>query len=126
MSLRLSVRTLFAFALAAVLPTSWAQGAASTEQPMNCDMGPLMKTFGQTNWLVYACSDGHSVAIMSAPGSPASPFYFMFHSTNQGYRLVGEGTGSKDATAKAHAELRAMSQKEITALFAEARKVGRK
>src|SRR5690349_16042370 len=66
-------------------------------QPLKCDIGPVTRTYGATQWQVYSCADQRSVVILSAPGSPAAPFYFMFSPGTDGYRLYGEGTGSKDA-----------------------------
>ncbi len=84
---------------------------------MKCDIGPLTKTFGKTPWLVYGCADQKSVVVVSAHGSPAMPFVFIFASSEDGYKLHGEGTGDKSATAAAFDELKAFSSADIQALF---------
>jgi hypothetical protein len=86
--------------------------------PMDCGNGPAPRTFGGTPWLVYACSDSHSVVLMSAPGSKAMPFYFMFSWENGSYRLIGEGTGNKAATDAAYVALKTLNMAEIMGLFA--------
>ena len=98
--------------------------SAETKPPpgtLDCASGPVAKTFGGTPWLVYACSDNHSVVVMSAPGSKAAPFYFMFNWQNGTYRLVGEGTGNKAATDAAYTALHALAPAEIQELFSVAR-----
>ena len=92
---------------------------------MKCEIGPVLKTFGGTPWNVYGCADGQSLVVFSAPGSPAMPFYFMFFLKNGRYELVGEGTGRKEATSAAHAELRALTAGEIAALVAEVKRKGK-
>jgi len=91
--------------------------AISTPRPLTCDTGPVEKTYGKTRWLVYSCDDHRTVVIVSAPGNPATPFYFMFSPHENGYRLSGEGTGRKDATDAAFDELKALSERDIAALI---------
>lgn len=98
----------------------------AAESQLNCDVGPVNKTFGGTRWLVYACNDNRSVVAVSAPGNPAMPFYFMFAHNDSGYRLVGEGTGDKKATEAAYQELNKLKDKDIMSLVAEAKKVAKK
>lgn len=96
-------------------------GSAVAAESLKCEAGPLTKVFGNAPWLVYGCDDGRSVVVVSAPGNPAMPFYFMFSPDKSGYRLVGEGTGSKDASAAALTELKRLTQSEVMALGAAAR-----
>ena len=50
--------------------------AANAAQPqLNCARGPAERSFGGSQWLVYACDDDHSVVVVSAPGSVAMPFH---------------------------------------------------
>lgn len=49
---------------------------------LNCDIGPGTKTFGKSSWLVYSCTDNKSLVMVSAPGSPAVPFYFFLQEGN--------------------------------------------
>ena len=61
-----------------------------TAAPLQCDIGPITKEFGSVPWLLYSCDDGKSLVVISAPGSPAAPFYFMFSPEGRGYHLSGE------------------------------------
>src|SRR5262249_35369526 len=90
-----------------------ATGEEVNSTLLQCDIGPIAKTFGRTQWLVYSCNDNRTVIIVAAPGNPATPFYFAFYPQAEGYRLVGEGTGRKDAPKAAFDELQALSQPEI-------------
>jgi len=91
----------------------------------NCNAGPAIKTFGGSSWLVYACDDRHSVVVITAPGSTAAPFYFIFAYGADGYQLHGEGTGNKAATDAAYKELSQLKASEITNLFNDAAKVAK-
>jgi hypothetical protein len=92
---------------------------ATAAAPLQCDIGPVTKMFGSVPWLMYSCNDPTSVVLISAPGSPASPFYFIFSLEGGSYRIRGEGTGSKAATDAALQELQALSAKEIADLRRE-------
>jgi hypothetical protein len=92
---------------------------ASAAPPLNCNVGPVTKMFGSIPWLVYSCDDATSVVLVSAPGSPALPFYFIFSLEGSAYRLRGEGTGSKPATDAALKDLQALSATDILALRRE-------
>jgi hypothetical protein len=70
-------------------------------------------------WLLYSCDDGKSLVAVSAPGSKAAPFYFIFSHTDTGYHLSGEGTGDKARTDAALSELKALRDAQIVALIAE-------
>jgi hypothetical protein len=94
---------------------------AASAGSLNCDIGPISKSYGKTQWYVYSCDDNRSVVVVSAPGNPATPFYFMFSPNESGYRLVGEGTGRKDATSAAFDDLKTLTEEEIAALIEETR-----
>jgi hypothetical protein len=96
------------------------------EPALNCDIGPANKTYGGATWYVYACGDKHSVVVVTAPGSAAMPFYFMFAFKDGKYRLVGEGTGNKAITDAVYKELSSLRESEIAALYSEASKVAKK
>jgi hypothetical protein len=102
---------LFGFALAA--------DSAAQDAPLQCNIGPVTKIYGAAPWLVYSCNDAKSVVVISAPGSAASPFYFIFSPEGAEYHLRGEGTGSKPATDAALHELQSLSTKDIQALLRE-------
>ena len=90
--------------------------AASEErkaQQLKCDIGSINKTYGKTQWLVYGCDDSRTLVIVTAPGNPAMPFYFMLSPHESGYQLSGEGTGQKDTTDAAFNELHGLSERDI-------------
>lgn len=92
--------------------------AANAAQPqLDCSRGPVERSFGGSQWLVYACDDGHSVVVVSAPGSAAMPFYFIFAYASGAYRLSGEGTGDKTVTDLAYKQLSALKGPDIQNLF---------
>jgi hypothetical protein len=86
-------------------------------QQLECNIGPVSKIYGGTPWLVYSCSDGLSLTLVTAPESRARPFYFIFHWEQNGYRLAGEGTGDKTLTDAAFKEISAFSQTDIQTLL---------
>jgi hypothetical protein len=93
---------------------------SAADEPLQCDVGPITKTFGSVPWLVYACRDGKSLVVVSTPGSPAAPFYFSFSPEHGGYHLRGEGTGSKKVTDAALEDLKRLSDDNVRALVHEA------
>jgi hypothetical protein len=102
---------------ALLLASAETMAQGPSEQRITCDRGPFAtKTYGGTAWDIYGCNDNRSVAIVTAPGNPALPFYFLFAERNGGYRLSGEGTGKPEITRKAYADLVQLSQKDIQAL----------
>jgi hypothetical protein len=92
---------------------------AEGEDSFRCDIGPVTKTYGQGQWLVYSCNDDKTVLIVSAPGNPATPYYFTFLPTDAGHRLFGEGTGNKEATATAFEQLKSLSEDDIANVIKE-------
>lgn len=88
-------------------PAFGSQATDGFSAPLDCSHGPASLSYGEVPWLVYACSDQRSVVLVSASGSRAAPFYFMFSANGPGYRLIGEGTGSTAATDKVFEDSRA-------------------
>jgi hypothetical protein len=112
-----------AFALIAGMSSAStpADPDADRAPDLNCEVGPLPRTYGQTEWLVYACSDARSVAIVSAEGNPAFPFYFVFYVKESGeMNLHGEGTGKKAASQAAFDEIKDFTLADIAELVKQA------
>ena len=106
-----------------LLASSEAGAQGPSEQRITCDRGPFAtKTYGGTSWDVYGCNDNRSVAVVTAPGNPALPFYFLFAERNGQYRLSGEGTGRPEFTRKAYEDLTRLTQQDIQALVKETQK----
>jgi hypothetical protein len=72
---------------------------------------------------VYACSDRDTVILVSAPGSPAAPFYFTLFRKDGRYVVGGEGTGPRSITDRAYAELTGLKESDVKALLAAAKGV---
>ncbi|RYG38780.1 MAG: hypothetical protein EON93_01440 [Burkholderiales bacterium] len=62
--------------------------------------------------------------VVSASGSPASPFYFMLYPKEGKYVVVGEGTGPKNVTDRAYAELARLTGQDVADLIASAKSKG--
>ena len=94
------------------------QSAPPPERPsMECEVGPLHRTFGGSRWILYSCVDGETLVMAADEGNPASPFYFILYPRDGGYHLYGEGAGSREASAAAMEELRALTPEGIRALI---------
>jgi hypothetical protein len=107
--------------LALLLPASaHSEEVRLSTAPFECKVGPVTKKFGGTPWRVYGCNDRHSVAMVTAVGSRAFPFIFIFYWDKNQYKLSGEGTGNKAMTDLAFRELSRFSTPEIEALLAAA------
>lgn len=114
-------RLLLALTLMLAATAAMAQGPS--ERKLQCDRGPAgSRMFGGTAWDVYGCNDDRSVAIVTARGNPALPFYFLFVERDGKYTLSGEGTGRAEFTRKAYDDLRRLSPQDIEALAKEASK----
>jgi hypothetical protein len=112
--------------LIAVIPSAALAAEQTSSKPivMDCKIGPANRTYGGNPWLVYACNDGHSVALVSAPGSKAMPFTFVLVWDGAQYQMSGQGTGGKGATDVAFGEIKSLTEQDIVQLGAEASKMG--
>ena len=102
-----------------IIAVSPAFPAEAPAKSLTCTTGPLSKALGGTTWLVYACSDGKSLAIVSDPASPASPFVFFLAAKGATYTITGEGNGKKSATKPAFDALTQMTPTEIVGLHSD-------
>jgi hypothetical protein len=102
------------------------QCLAAESPTLRCDVGPVTKVFGKTNWLAYSCSDRTSIVFIAAPGSVAAPFYFFLHRWNGTYQAQGEGNGNKQATDAAYVQIKALTVPQVTAIIGETIKAAAK
>jgi hypothetical protein len=110
----LGATLLFVFAI--VYP---AAGQAQSEKPeFKCETGPISRTYGGMPWYIYSCNDGLSITIVSAPGNPAAPSYFVVTPQDDRYHLYDERTGNIDASDAALKEIQNLSKRDVTALIA--------
>jgi hypothetical protein len=94
--------------------------AASAQEPLTCEGGPLTKVYGRGLWLAYGCSDGHSLALVAALGNGARPYRYMLKPQGPGYAIVGEGAGNKNVAVKAWEALVMLPSADIQAIVDEA------
>ena len=93
--------------------------SVAAKESMECNIGPLKKNYGKTNWLVYSCSDKKTLVIATDKGNPAMPFYFMWYIKDGTYNLHGEGTGNKKHTKAAFEQIKLLSKKKIEEIIAK-------
>jgi len=107
------------------VPCSLTLSQALLQPTLACNVGPVNKTFGQTQWLLYSCNDTSTLIAVSAPGNPASPFYFSLSLEGASYHVRGEGTGSKVASDAAYNDLQALSASAVRDLIGQTKLVGK-
>jgi hypothetical protein len=100
-----------------------ANAQTAVQAPLDCSAGPVAKTLGGGRWNAYACSDDSTVLLVAVEGNAAAPFTFTLFRQDGRYNVAGEGTGSRLATARAHADLVALREADITALRTAAKSV---
>lgn len=105
-----------------VLSCASATGFASGGSALACDVGPVSKRYGGSEWLVYSCDDSKSAVLVAASGNPAAPFFFFLSPDSAGINLYGEGEGAKEATKPAFDELEKVTASDLAMLVSEAQK----
>ena len=75
---------LVAIAICLALP------AGAQTAPMDCTVGPVIKTFGGSKWVVNSCSDGHTVVLMTTNDSKVEGKDLLYRGrTNSAFRFLG-------------------------------------
>jgi hypothetical protein len=97
--------------------------ASAQTAPMDCTVGPVIKTFGGSKWVVNSCSDGRTVILMATNDSPAFPCFIKIAPSTEGYDINGRGKGDKQATNAAMEELGALSVADIHAMIDETKQL---
>jgi hypothetical protein len=92
-----------------------------TAAPVSCMIGPLTRTIGGNSWLVYACADGKSIAVVSTPEVAPNWFYFVVAPRGDDYAVSGEINGDKSLSKPVFDELSALSPDAVAALYQEVR-----
>jgi len=114
------VSTLKAIPFVLMLLSTGAVGQEPAALPPShqCEIGPVSREFGGTDWVVLSCDDHASMVVISDKGNPASPFVFYLLPQDGSYRVSGEGNGDKNASDAAGAELSKLSLSDLKALLA--------
>ncbi|MFZ7095393.1 hypothetical protein ACOPJQ_09120 [Luteimonas dalianensis] len=116
---------MIAAAIPLLLTLASSGSATVAERPqLDCHTGPVTKTYGETDWLVYSCSDNRSIVVVAKPDNPAFEFYFILVPGTDDVELYGEGVGDKAATEPAFQELELLSPKDVAAVVAETKGAG--
>lgn len=97
--------------------------AVDVQAPESCATGPVIKTYGGTQWLVASCSDGMSLVFVAEEKSKAAPFEFDLTYTGDGYDLAGHGKGDRALAGAAYAELQKLTGPAVRALIEETKAV---
>jgi len=106
-------------ALALLLGLTATACFAGEGPSIRCDIGPVSKDFGKSQWLAYSCSDRTSLMFIAAPDNPAAPLYVFLHLRGGAYQLQSEGAGDKAASNAALVQLRALTTSQLTAILKE-------
>ena len=100
------------FAMAPTLAfCTWA-----TAEPLRCDVGPITRILGGTQWQVTSCNDGYSLVFATVNGNPAMPFVFIVQRAEGTAKISGEGNGSKEHSAAAYEELASLTATQFDEL----------
>jgi hypothetical protein len=91
--------------------------------PMDCTVGPIIKTFAGSKWVVNSCIDGRTVVLMAMNDSPAFPCFIKMEPSTEGYNINGRGKGDKQATNAAMDELAALSVADIEGMIDETKQL---
>jgi hypothetical protein len=97
--------------------------AGAQAAPMDCTVGPVIKSFGGSKWLVNSCSDGRTVILMAMNDSPAFPCFIKMEPLTEGYNINARGKGDKQATNAAMDELAALSVADIEGMIDETKQL---
>jgi hypothetical protein len=95
-----------------------SEPATADEPDLTCEMGPITKTFGQTQWKVYSCNEERHLMLVPAPGNPAGEVIFMLFWENGRWQVLDMGSHTRAADA-AHSEIQLLSEADIMGLIAE-------
>lgn len=95
-----------------------ALSASAAVADLQCKTGPVTRTFGKVAWLVYSCDDRKSLVLISAPGNPAMPAFFVMNPVGESYDIRNKGSGNQTISTAAYRDLKNLSSTEIAELIA--------
>ena len=84
--------------------------ASFAVEALECHIGPMQVSLGNTAWQLTSCNDGRSLVFATMQGNPAMPFVFFVQRNALPSKINGEGNGSKKYSAAAFEELKAMTE----------------
>ena len=86
------------------------------DDELSCHIGPIQLELGGAPWQVSSCDDGRSLVFAAMKDNPAMPFFFFIFRDEETSQITGEGTGSREYSAAAFAELEKMSAARLDEL----------
>jgi hypothetical protein len=92
--------------------------AFANEGDLKCNVGPITKTFGETQWRVYSCNEDRHLMFVAAPGSPAGQVILMLFWEKGRWLIIDMGPTTRAADA-ARTEIQSLSEGAIVGLVAE-------
>ena len=112
------MKPIWPFLLSAILLSTAAAGdpVAKTTHFV-CDVGPVTKHFGRSDWQVLSCGDGRTILFQSLPGKPGADFSIAI--AKDSIERGNESMDNRDLDEAAIAELAALSHEQLLALLAE-------
>jgi hypothetical protein len=115
------------FALAFMAVFLWSAAIkAETPPTLQCKTGPINRTYGDTDWLLYSCDDGRSLAFFAASGNPAAPAYYVIKPQDDGhYHLVGKSNGDVAASNAAVKDIQGLTKDSVAQLIASTKGGGK-
>jgi len=82
-----------------------------------CDVGPVTKHFGHSDWQILSCGDGRTLLFQSLPGKPGADFSISIEKDS--IERGNESMENRDLSEAAIKELAALSHEKLLALIAE-------
>lgn len=116
------MKTIALMFVTALSATTFCAGCQAASDPVNvCEIGPLIKQYGGTEWYVYSCSDERSLVVVASPANPAAkPFAFIV-SEEKGVQQLNGGGERKGTVEATYNELKALKSAQIATLAADAK-----
>ena len=93
-------------------------GEDGVDTELTCEVGPVDRQYGGSDFSIYSCDDDKSVVAVAKPRSRAFPFYFIVSPQGGEVRLYGEGDGDSKATRAAFKDLNEFKPADVAALVA--------
>jgi hypothetical protein len=100
-------------------------GEDGVDTELTCEVGPVDRQYGGSDFSIYSCDDNRSVVAVAKPRSRAFPFYFIVSPHGGEVRLYGEGDGNTDATHAAFDDLNRIKPADVAALVAATKALAR-
>ena len=85
---------------------------------IQCNVGPVELAFAGQLSRVYSCSDGRSLAILSARKSSDTDFTYTILAEGERHFVSGSGSGDGKIVAAVYQTLRKLTRRDIDAIVA--------